>query len=171
MKLLIIVGRSCTGKTTIVKELKKTVDFFEVHSFTTRPRRVNELNGGDHEFITLEEFNRLKNENKLIDVIEYNGNYYGLSEESFDFTKNNIVVVEPSGIRNLKEKLATRFDIIAIELDAPDEVILERFKMRGDDPIVAKKRFEHDKERFKDVDADIKLIYPIDIEDIKKYIK
>jgi guanylate kinase len=171
LKLLIIVGRSCTGKTTLINELKKTVDFYEVHSFTTRPKRANEVNGGDHVFITLDEFNKLKSENKLIDFIEYNGNYYGLSEDSFNYSKNNVVVVEPSGIPVLKSKLKDKFEIIAIQLDAPDEVILERFKQRGDNPETAQKRFEHDKERFKNVDADIKLTYPIDTESVKKYLK
>ncbi|MDD3821736.1 MAG: guanylate kinase [Bacilli bacterium] len=167
--LLIIMGRSCTGKTTLVKSLKD--DFHEALSFTTRAIRTGETNGADYNFISIERFNEMKNRGELFEYIEYNGNYYGLNADSFDFGRDNIVIVEPDGAKQLKQALSDRFNILTIQLEAPDHIILDRFKKRGDNPLIAEERFIKDKEIFKNTGADVIFNFPYEKEDIKRLIR
>lgn len=165
-KLLIITGKSCSGKNTLANRIKQHYDVHEALSFTTRPMRPGEEQGKDYMFITFDDFFELERQNKLLESIEYHGNRYGLSEYSFDFNKDNIAIVDPEGTEQLRKNLSNRFEIITVLLDAPDEVILERFKNRGDDPEDAKRRFIKDKEMFNPqiVPHDIYVMYPDELD-------
>lgn len=158
-KLFILIGRSCSGKTTLLNYIIQKYDLHVAVSFTTRERRESEIDGKDYYFLTLEEYERKKKNNELMESIEYNGNYYGLMQESFDLSKDNITVVVKEGLEQLKENLdKIPFEIKVIKIDAPDEIIIERFKervTRGEtDEETFKKRFKFDKEAFKNIEYD-----------------
>lgn len=53
--LTIIMGRTCSGKSTIVKELKK-YGFHLILTTTTRPKREKEIQNVDYHFVSEEEF-------------------------------------------------------------------------------------------------------------------
>ena len=57
--MLILVGHSASGKTEIANELKRDYDMKKIITYTTRPIRVNEVNGIDYHFVTEEEFLKL----------------------------------------------------------------------------------------------------------------
>ena len=50
--IFIITGPSGVGKNTIINELSNHIDFHFSTSFTTRPKRDNEIEGQDYYFIT-----------------------------------------------------------------------------------------------------------------------
>lgn len=156
-ELLIIVGRSCVGKTTLVKTM---TEYHEAKSFTTRPKRQGETD--EYNFISKSDFLYMQEQGKLIEYAEYNGNYYGLSKDSFDFKRNNVVIVEPQGMQVLKERLKDRFKITTIQLEAPDEVIWERLQERG----VNQDRFEKDKAIFNNLEVDYIINHPFTKETI-----
>lgn len=155
--LLIIMGRSCSGKTTLLTKLKEEDGLYEAVSYTTRPMRDGEINGENYWFISEEEMEKIKQSGKLIEYVIYNDNYYGLTFDSFDCSKDNAVIVEPGGAEMLKKVLSDKFNIKTIQLEAPDEIIKERAIKRGDDPKIFKQRFEADKEIFKNTGADVIL--------------
>ena len=76
IKILTIIGKSASGKDTILKELKNLVaevDIFNKFNFviknTTRPKRDNEVDGVDYHFITDDEFtDKLLNKNDEDDI-------------------------------------------------------------------------------------------------------
>lgn len=76
-KLFLVSGHSGSGKTSLMKPLMSN----EVISFTTRSKRKGEIEGSDYKFITKEEFDALKKSDKLIEHVEYGGNYYGIDED------------------------------------------------------------------------------------------
>ncbi len=158
--LIILVGRSCSGKTYIVKELQGKYGIHRAITFTTRAKRSNEIDGVDYKFITLDQLYELQRNNQLVEYIKYLGNYYGLSKDSFDYKQDNVVIVEPNGARQIKASLKHRFNVIMVKIDAPDEVILERFKKRGDSIEEIRRRFESDKELFGSFEADKYIMYP-----------
>ncbi|PLR99525.1 guanylate kinase [Bacillus sp. T33-2] len=79
-KLFLISGHSGSGKTTLMKSLMDN----EVISFTTRERRNGEQEGVDYKFISIDQFNQMKYQNKLIEWVEYSGNFYGIDAEEFE---------------------------------------------------------------------------------------
>lgn len=89
-KFIIIVGKTCTGKDTFVKELcRLNEDIIELKNCTTRPKR-NE-NENTYNFISPREmFKKLMND-ELIECQEYNEWFYGTEKKTINEGKINVV--------------------------------------------------------------------------------
>lgn len=88
-KFIIIVGKTCTGKDTFVKELcRLNEDIIELKNCTTRPKR-NE-NENTYNFISPREmFKKLMND-ELIECQEYNEWFYGTEKKAINEGKINV---------------------------------------------------------------------------------
>ena len=80
-RLIIISGPSGAGKSTVVGRLLTECDLplrLSV-SATTRPRRPDEIDGKDYQFITPEAFSQLRDENAFLEYKEVfgHGHWYG----------------------------------------------------------------------------------------------
>lgn len=77
-RLVVISGPSGAGKTTICRELLRRLPgaAWSV-SATTRPRRHNERDGENYEFISRPEFVRRREAGEFLEWAEYLGNLYG----------------------------------------------------------------------------------------------
>lgn len=89
-KFIIIVGKTCTGKDTFVKELcRLNKNIIELKNCTTRPKR-NE-NENTYNFISPREmFKKLMND-ELIECQEYNEWFYGTEKKAINESKINVV--------------------------------------------------------------------------------
>ena len=77
-KLIIISSPSGAGKTTLCKLLiKKNKNIKLSISYTSRNKRLNEINGKDYYFVSRENFKRLKRENYFIETAKNFNNFYG----------------------------------------------------------------------------------------------
>lgn len=90
-KLLMIAGVVGSGKNTIVNELLKSGEFYNIVSHTTRQPRSNhgipEVNGQDYHFITLDEAEALVDAQAFVEVKYVHGNVYGTSVSEFQVAK------------------------------------------------------------------------------------
>jgi len=154
--LFIIFGRSAVGKTTIARKLKDKYGdrIHEALSVTTRNPRPGEIEGIDYHFISVEEFKEDLNRDNFVESIEYNGNYYGLMKTVFDESKVNIAIIEPNGLKQVKEKLKDRFKIVVIKIEENDDTLSERLVKRGDAPEIREKRINGDKTHFANIAFD-----------------
>jgi len=100
--IICIVGRTASGKDTIARELEKR-GLRLVVSSTTRPIRPSETEGKEHYFINEEQAAKdLENMDNIAAYTEINDcKYYTTIEE---LEKSNVYVIDPNGIRYLKEK-------------------------------------------------------------------
>ena len=108
--LIVVSGFSGAGKGTIMKELLKQYDNYALSiSATTRSPREGERNGREYFFKTKEEFQRLIEEDQLIEYAQYVENYYGTPREyverCLDDGKDVILEIEVQGARKVKEKI------------------------------------------------------------------
>ena len=55
-KLFVILGKSCSGKSTILREVLAKLDIPVLLSNTTRPPRADEVDGIDYNFVTMTDF-------------------------------------------------------------------------------------------------------------------
>jgi guanylate kinase len=76
--LLVLSGPSGAGKGTLVDRLiaQRPQCVFAISS-TTRPRRSNEKDGVQYEFVSREEFDRRRAANYFLETAEVHGHFYG----------------------------------------------------------------------------------------------
>ena len=173
--MIILVGCSAAGKSTIEKLLVQK-GYKNIVSYNSRPIRENEVNHRDYHFITIENFNKLKESNFFGESTCYNGWFYGISKD--DIRGDGIAVVEPFGFRQLK-KIAkeNNFMMVSFFIDVPERIRLKRMIDRGDNLMEIFRRIFSDQGVFQGIgdevtytinnDRDIKLT----INEIEKYLK
>ena len=144
---LIILGPSGVGKDTIINMLlKKYPDiFYKLPSYTTRPKRKGEKEGVDYFYITKEEFEVKGNQNKLIGIQEYNGNFYASDKSKLNelMNKGDKIIILNYNIETAnKVKDELNFNFIAILPPCEDE-LRNRLKSRGTNPEELEKRMQN----------------------------
>ena len=77
-KLIIISSPSGAGKTTLCKLLLKKMKNVSLSiSYTSRNKRLNEINGKDYHFVSEKKFKLLEKKNFFIETAKNFNNYYG----------------------------------------------------------------------------------------------
>lgn len=134
--VVILVGESASGKTTLAKMLERNAGFERVITYTTRPMREGERNGVDYNFIDKEEFDELVQDDFFSEHIYYRGWGYGTAID-VDLRKDQIVVLNPPGVRSLKKTLAhwgyDNYDCTVVYLNVDRRSRLIKLLERGDD--------------------------------------
>ena len=163
IKILTIIGKSASGKDTILKELKNLVaeiDIFNKFNFviknTTRPKRDNEVDGVDYHFITDDEFtDKLLNKNEMVAATSFNNWGYGICKNDLKEDKINVVILSP-------EELSCFFDTYDIDIKviyvkATDKIRLIRSLKREENPDINEiwRRYETDNKQFLYYEDDI----------------
>jgi guanylate kinase len=128
-KLFVISGPSGVGKGTLVTEVLNRDENIKLSvSATTRTARPNEINGVSYNFFTKDEFEKLIENNELIEWAQFADNYYGTYEKVVNevLAQGNdlIVEIEVQGALQIKEK---RPDAVLIFILPPS---LEELKNR-----------------------------------------
>ncbi|MBI63301.1 MAG: guanylate kinase [Chloroflexi bacterium] len=106
--IYVISGPSAVGKDTIIENLQKLDNNFHfVVTATTRKPRKTEKEGINHFFYSKKTFNKLIQNNELIEWAKVYKNYYGVPKSQiFEPLKNNIDVllrVDVQGAKRIKE--------------------------------------------------------------------
>ena len=99
-KLIILVGRSGSGKSAIESKLTKH-GFEKIISHTSREIRDDDLVGESYHFVNKEFFENEINSGNFLEHAIYNGNYYGIHKASIKEGINYVVTVNPSGFKSL----------------------------------------------------------------------
>ena len=66
--MIILVGESASGKSTIEKILSEKYGYIKTVSYTTRPPRENEVDGVDYNFISANEYTEKFNNNFFVEI-------------------------------------------------------------------------------------------------------
>jgi len=130
--ILTITGPTCSGKSTLVKELEKTGKFHYMSGFTTRAPRQGEVNGVDYHFLTMEQAAQKIRDQEAVEHVNFNGNYYGILKEEVIKAEASgkipMVILEPNGMYQFKQVYGDR--VFAVFLWAPLDVLIKRFLKR-----------------------------------------
>jgi guanylate kinase len=157
--VLIIFGRSCSGKDRITEELIK-LGYTRLITSTTRPMRQNEMQDITYHYLPITEFLNKYNNDYFLEVKYYNTPfglwYYGSSKEDIDKAdENTVCILTPDGVKKVKE---SGKKYVGILINVSDETIKSRQELRGDNSTEekkaeAKRRFLSDKEDFENIDG------------------
>ena len=107
MGVIVLTGKSCSGKDVTRRELEK-YNFNNIVSYTSRPARINEINGKDYHFVERDTFEQMINNNEMIEYRSYNTLfldkpdtwYYGLRKDTLDPNKKYIVILDLNGVES-----------------------------------------------------------------------
>ena len=134
--LFVISAPSGAGKTTLSNYLRQRLPELKYSvSYTTRPKRPNEVQGRDYHFVRTAEFERMAAENKLLEWANVHGNYYGTS---LNYVKNELAagrnILLEIDIKGAKQILDKGFECVTIFIMPPDmETLRQRLRGRGDE--------------------------------------
>lgn len=108
--LVVVSGFSGAGKGTVMKELLNRYDNYALSvSATTRNPRPGEVDGREYFFRTKEEFEKLIEQDALLEYAQYVENYYGTPrsyvEEQMAAGKDVILEIEIQGAMKIKKKI------------------------------------------------------------------
>ena len=133
--LVCIIGMSASGKDTLANEIcKYDRNIHLCVSHTTRPMRLNEVDGESYYFVTNDEFLQMKEDNLFLEDRTYkvaNGELwrYGLSLQELHKHKNSIAIVDLNGYIEIKNKFKSQ-DIYSVYLNANDDIRYSRYLKR-----------------------------------------
>ena len=105
--LFVVSGPSGTGKDTVVAALlKKHPEIQHTVSATTRAPRPGEQEGVDYYYRTREQFQKLIEDDEVVEHNFYNGNYYGTLKEEVNKRLNAgklvVLVIDVHGAANIR---------------------------------------------------------------------
>ena len=145
MSLLVLMGKSCSGKDTIANELVNKHGYEKFVSYTTRPMRDGEIQDQTYHFISEDEFINKINNGFFLEYRKYlsaNANglwYYGTAKE--DYEKDS-----PDGVNTLISK---GINPKVIYIYANQITIKNRLLKRGDNKEEAERRMKADNVDFR----------------------
>jgi len=132
--ILILSSPSGAGKTTLAKKIQDSDSNFKISvSYTTRIPRPNEIDGVDYNFVSLNKFQELSNQNKFLEQAKVFGNYYatlkGPIEDNLVQGKDYLFDIDWQGTEQVKKIMP--LDIVPVFILPPSINDLEdRLKKR-----------------------------------------
>lgn len=158
--MIILSSPSGAGKTTIVKKLSNKLGFDISVSYTTRIPRINEENGKDYYFIKKKDFEKLIENNELLEYAKVFDNFYGTSKlkvtDQLDKGKNILFDIDWQGTRQIKEK-KLNYNLLTIFILPPSRKtllgrLLEREKNNMEVVDSRMRNFENDVKHWPEYD-------------------
>ena len=137
--LVILSGVAGAGKDTIKKELIKRMENVEsLPSYTSRPIREGDVEGGTYHFVSKEEFEKMIENEEFYEYDIHHNQYYGTSRKLLnDKIKSGKIIVKDidvNGTEHLKELLGNDTKVVTIFLRVPKEELKHRLENRIDKP-------------------------------------
>lgn len=135
--LVILTGKSASGKDTLLRELTNQHEYIPFVSETSRPMRPGERDGVDYHFVSRERFLNDIKEGNLIEHRSYDTLvnrkpdtwYYGTPAYELDPNKNYITVVDLDGAATLQDFYKEE-QVITFYINVPDYIREKRAKLR-----------------------------------------
>ena len=152
--IIVLVGKTASGKTTVANELCKNHGYKRIITYTTRPMRENEVQDVDYHFISDEQFNEMVKNNEFTEYKRYNTAHgvwsYGsvITSEQELSDDCYVIILTPQGLRDLSKRMSR---YIAFYLNVGFKSQLERLKKRGDEEQQIIKRLRNDAKDFENV--------------------
>lgn len=159
---ILIVGKSGSGKDYLLRQLESKGLKSSI-KVTTRPKRENEINDLDYHFKSNNEFDLIKENNKMIVTQEFKNDKdelwkYGVLLE--DFNKSQVFIMTPGELTQIS--IGIRKNCFIVYLDIDLNIRESRISNRNDSNDSIKRRLDADEIDFKDFkDYDLRITDPM----------
>jgi len=134
---MVISAPSGGGKTVVRSGLLKLNKKFAFSvTCTTRARRPGEVDGKDYFFVTVEQFQRLRKDGKLLEWAKVHGNYYGTPVKSvmavLETGRIPVMTIDVKGARSVKRLFPAAVTVFLLPPDL--KTLVQRLRGRGEAP-------------------------------------
>ena len=141
---IILVGKAAAGKDFFRKRLMDK-GFKGGVSHTTRIPRKGEVEGEDYHYVSREEFDKMLENDEMMEFMDFKGWRYGLTKE--EYHNSDVLIMSPEGLDLLPEE--SKKGCLIIYLDIEPTTRLTRLILRADGNDSIERRFEADEKQFK----------------------
>lgn len=148
-----IVGRTCTGKDTIQKYIKMCFGIKPICSYTTRPKRINEIDGVQHRFVSKDAMDKLMASDGVLayrEIKDTNAEYCA----TIDLLTDDIMtyIINPNALDRLRS--IDGVVVHTIYLKADDDILRSRSIDRGDKDADFVKRLASETEEYNEYEQE-----------------
>ena len=142
--LFIVSAPSGAGKTSLVAALLDADPRVKLSvSFTTRAPRKGEVNGREYNFVTVDQFKRMRSRGEFLESAEVHGNFYGTSAKWINdqLAQGQDILLEIDWQGAAQVKQVCRDAALIFILPPSFDVLASRLKGRGTDSadVIAKR--------------------------------
>ena len=145
---MLVVGKTASGKDSLVNKLCERTGLKAITSYTTRPRRENE--GETHIFTTEDMYEQMKAEGVVAAYTNITGYHYWTTINQL--YENDVYIIDYKGIQTLRELNLPDIRFITVFINTPDAIREERaLNKRKDDKFVFRKRSLDEAAQFREM--------------------
>ena len=130
---IVLAGPSGSGKTTVGRALERLHGVRFSVSATTRPRRTEERDGRDYRFLSRERFERLVEQDDMLEWAEVHGELYGTPRSNLERAREEgshlLLDIDVQGARAVRAAVPETVTIFLVPPDA--RRIVRRLVDRG----------------------------------------
>lgn len=141
--MILLVGKSGSGKSTVADILTKEYGLSQIQSYTTRKPRYKGETG--HIFVSEQEYAQIKDDDKVAETL-FDGNHYCATV--WQIEENDVYVIDPAGVAALAKRYTGKKKFLVVYLSTSKETRRERMYVRGDTSESIEERIEHDEKMF-----------------------
>jgi guanylate kinase len=162
--VILVVGKTNSGKSSLIKRLCERTGLSSLCSYTTRAKRSESDN--DHIFVDVEEYLRAKENGEIAIDGEIAGNYYYSTINQL--YEADLYTINPEALDRLLEIDLPNIRFVTVYISCPDDVREARAIQRGDDKRQYRVRDFAERSEFRRFIADEKYDYAVKNLDFQK---
>lgn len=153
--MIVILGKSASGKTTLLKMfVKANPEYHKIVTYTTRPMRNGEVDGIDYHFISQTTFDEFVKRGFFVEHAKYRDWSYGIAKADCE-SENAITILTPAGLRALKR---LGYNVTSIYVHVDRRSCLINILTRGDNIDEAYRRNLSDVGQFDEVMQEVDYV-------------
>ena len=162
--LILVVGKTGSGKSSLIKKLCERTGVKMLLSYTTRPKRSE--TDTDHIFVATDEYFRAKENGEVAIDTEIAENYYYATIEQL--YEADIYTINPEAHERLLALNLPNIRFVTVYISCPDDVREKRAMKRGDDKHKYRVRNFAERQEFRKFVSEEKWDYAINNLDFPK---
>lgn len=146
--LLCVMGRTASGKDSLVNKLCERTGLKVITSYTTRPRRENE--GDAHIFVNEDDYDQMYQAGIVAAFTQIGEYKYWTTIDQLEDA--DIYIIDYEGVKTLRALNLSNIRIVTVFINTPDDVREERaVKDRKDNKVVFRKRNLNEAPQFREM--------------------